>query len=342
MPSAYLYDAVRTPFGRYGGALAGVRPDDLAAPRRPDPGRRGTDLDPARVDEVVLGNANGAGEDNRNVARMATPARRPRRRRPRDDRQPALRVEPRRRDHRLPPDRPRRRRRRPRRRRGVDEPRSVGAAQAVEGLPRAGRRPLVSTTLGWRLVNKQMPAGVDGLARRGRPSSCATATASIASRRTRSPLRSHRLAAAAWAAGFYDDLVGRRSEASTSPATSRSAPDTTTGHARRASSRCSAPTAPSPPATPRRSTTAPRRCCSAREPSPARTGLEPRSPGSPGAAPSPSTRSSSASPRSRRPTCALERAGIGWADVGAVELNEAFAAQSLACVGRLGRRPRPS
>ena len=69
---AFVYDAVRTPFGRYGGALAHVRPDDLAATVVRAVVDRSPGLDPARIDEVVLGNANGAGEDNRNVARMAT------------------------------------------------------------------------------------------------------------------------------------------------------------------------------------------------------------------------------------------------------------------------------
>ncbi|MFD8493564.1 thiolase family protein [Amycolatopsis sp. NPDC059657] len=68
---AFILDAVRTPFGRYGGALSGVRPDDLAATVVKALGER-NDLDPATVDEVILGDANGAGEDNRNVARMAT------------------------------------------------------------------------------------------------------------------------------------------------------------------------------------------------------------------------------------------------------------------------------
>ena len=67
----YVLDAVRTPIGRYGGALAGVRPDDLAATTL----RALVDRSPAmagrRIDDVVFGNANGAGEDNRNVARMA-------------------------------------------------------------------------------------------------------------------------------------------------------------------------------------------------------------------------------------------------------------------------------
>ena len=71
MTEAYIYDAVRTPFGRFGGALAGVRPDDLAALVIGEQVRRASALDPAAIDEVILGNANGAGEENRNVARMA-------------------------------------------------------------------------------------------------------------------------------------------------------------------------------------------------------------------------------------------------------------------------------
>ena len=71
MSAAYLYDAVRTPFGRYGGALSGVRPDDLAAHALRALLERSPDLDPSRIDDVFLGDANAAGEDNRNVARMA-------------------------------------------------------------------------------------------------------------------------------------------------------------------------------------------------------------------------------------------------------------------------------
>ncbi len=71
MPSAYVIDAVRTPFGRYGGGLAGVRPDDLAAHVVRALLERLPGLDPERVDEVLFGDANQAGEDNRNVARMA-------------------------------------------------------------------------------------------------------------------------------------------------------------------------------------------------------------------------------------------------------------------------------
>ena len=67
----YLVDAVRTPVGKYGGALSGVRPDDLAAHALGALVGRSPSLDPGRIDDVVLGNANGAGEENRNVARMA-------------------------------------------------------------------------------------------------------------------------------------------------------------------------------------------------------------------------------------------------------------------------------
>src|SRR5207249_9372697 len=71
MAEAYLVGGVRTPIGRYGGALAGVRTDDLAAhPIRALLARYDA-VPPEAVEEVVLGCANQAGEDNRNVARMA-------------------------------------------------------------------------------------------------------------------------------------------------------------------------------------------------------------------------------------------------------------------------------
>jgi 3-oxoadipyl-CoA thiolase len=67
---AFIVEAVRTPVGKHGGALAGVRPDDLAAvPIKAVVERSG--IDPSRIDDVILGCANQAGEDNRNVARMA-------------------------------------------------------------------------------------------------------------------------------------------------------------------------------------------------------------------------------------------------------------------------------
>ena len=67
----YIVDAVRTPIGKHGGGLAQVRPDDLAATAVRALVDRSPALDPARVGDVVLGDANGAGEDNRDVARMA-------------------------------------------------------------------------------------------------------------------------------------------------------------------------------------------------------------------------------------------------------------------------------
>ena len=71
MDYAYICDAIRTPFGRYGGSLAAIRPDDLAAiPLRALLARNPT-LNPAALDDVIFGCANQAGEDNRNVARMA-------------------------------------------------------------------------------------------------------------------------------------------------------------------------------------------------------------------------------------------------------------------------------
>ena len=70
MTDAYLIDAVRTPMGRFGGALAGVRPDDLAAHVIEALLKR-TGVAGEAIDDVVWGAANQAGEDNRNVARMA-------------------------------------------------------------------------------------------------------------------------------------------------------------------------------------------------------------------------------------------------------------------------------
>jgi 3-oxoadipyl-CoA thiolase len=70
MTSTFIYDAVRTPFGRAAGALSGIRPDDLAAVVMKAAVER-TGVDPARIEDVIFGDANQAGEDNRNVARFA-------------------------------------------------------------------------------------------------------------------------------------------------------------------------------------------------------------------------------------------------------------------------------
>ncbi|WP_439119714.1 3-oxoadipyl-CoA thiolase [Marivita sp.] len=71
MPDAFICDYIRTPIGRYGGALASIRTDDLAAVPMAALAARNPSLDLSAIDEVILGCANQAGEDNRNVARMA-------------------------------------------------------------------------------------------------------------------------------------------------------------------------------------------------------------------------------------------------------------------------------
>ncbi|MEA2296342.1 MAG: hypothetical protein QOE86_3981, partial [Solirubrobacteraceae bacterium] len=205
MSAAYLYDAIRTPFGRFGGALAGTRPDDLAAHVVRRLVARAPELDPGRIDDVLFGDANAAGEDNRDVARMAV-----------------LLAG-------LPTSVP-----------GVTVNRLCGssleaaiqAARAVEtgdaslvlvggvesmsrapwvllkpqkGFP-AGHETLHSTTLGWRMVNPEMPGAwtislgestekLAGIHKISRADQDAFA------------LRSHRLAAKAWDDGFYDDWV---------------------------------------------------------------------------------------------------------------------------------------
>ncbi len=201
----YIVDAVRTPVGRLGGALAGVRPDDLGAVVIRALLERNRGLDPARVDEVVLGAANQAGEDNRNVARMS-----------------ALLAG-------LPVSVP-----------GVTTNRlcasgldavvtaaraiavgdaSVMVAGGVESMTRApyvlpkpdrpfpaGNAELFSTTLGWRMVNPEMPdvwtrslgectellADEFGITREAADAFAA---------------RSHERAAVAWKNGAYDDAV---------------------------------------------------------------------------------------------------------------------------------------
>src|SRR3954467_13098081 len=71
METAYICDAIRTPFGRFGGALASVRTDDLAAIPIAELVKRNPNVDWSKLDDVIYGCANQAGEDNRNVGRMA-------------------------------------------------------------------------------------------------------------------------------------------------------------------------------------------------------------------------------------------------------------------------------
>ena len=160
-----MYDAVRTPFGRYGGALAGHVP--TTSPRSWSGGRRPVpELDPAagRRDRARQRQRRRRGQpqrrpDGRAAGRAADLG-------PRLDRQPAVRVEPRRRHHRLPPDRAGRGRRRRGRRRRVDEPGALGAAEAGAALP--GRRRDPGLDHPWLAAGQPGDEqGVDGVARRG-------------------------------------------------------------------------------------------------------------------------------------------------------------------------------
>src|SRR5215203_499793 len=71
MKTVYIIDSVRTPIGRYGGALSSVRPDDLLAHAIRELLARNKEIDVTAIEDVIAGDANQAGEDNRNVARMA-------------------------------------------------------------------------------------------------------------------------------------------------------------------------------------------------------------------------------------------------------------------------------
>jgi acetyl-CoA acetyltransferase family protein len=327
MSEVFVYDAIRTPFGRYAGALAGSRPDDLAAFVLRALLERSPDLDPAQVGEVVLGNANGAGEDNRNVARMAgllagLPVTVPAATVNRlcgssldatiaGARQIAL---------------------------GEAEVVLVGGVESMTRAPwvlpkssrafPAGNAELVSTTLGWRLVNPAMPEVWTV--------SLGEATEQLREREGVSredqdefALRSHRLAAQAWDAGFYDDLVVRVPGVELDRDESIRA-DTTLE---------------------KLSALAPvfrkEGTVTAGNASPLNDGASAAVLGTAGAADllerAPVARVAGWGAAANEPqffgfapveaaNIALKRAGIGWGDVGAVELNEAFAAQSLACI----------
>lgn len=205
MPTSYLYAAARTPFGRFGGALADVRPDDLAAVALSGVLAKVHGLDPARIGDVMWGNANGAGEDNRNVGRMAVllaglPTS-----------VPATTV------NRLC---------------GSSLDAAIMGSRAIESgdadvvvaggvesmtrapwvLPKPSRAypaanvTAVSTTLGWRLVNEQMPA--EWTVSLGEANEQLGQRFSISrERQDEFAARSHNLAHAAWESGFYDDLV---------------------------------------------------------------------------------------------------------------------------------------
>ncbi|MDL4817839.1 thiolase family protein [Actinomadura opuntiae] len=330
--SSFLYSAVRTPFGRFNGALAGVRPDDLAAGVITALLERAPGLDPAAVGEVVWGNANGAGEENRNVGRMA-----------------ALLAG-------LPTSVP-----------GTTVNRLCGSsldaamigsrtietgdagvvlAGGVESMTRApwvlpkppkgfpaGDLTAVSTTLGWRLVNKRMPK--EWTVSLGEANELLQERYGVGRERQDAfALRSHRLAAAAWDEGFYDDLVvpveglkrdeGIRADTSLEKLSGlkpsfRADGTITAGNASPLSDGASALLLGSAEAADR-------------------IGLEPiaRIAGRGAFALDPQDFGYAPVEAANR---ALARAGIGWDQVGAVELNEAFAVQSLVCVDAWGVDP---
>jgi 3-oxoadipyl-CoA thiolase len=339
---AWIVEAVRTPIGRYGGALAGVRPDDLAAlVLRAVVDRAG--LDPAHVEDVILGCANQAGEDNRDVARMAVllagfPVE-----------VGGLTV------NRLCGS-------------GLQAINSAAHAIAVgdgdvfigggvESMTRApyvmakaegpwdrGPRELQDTTLGWRFVNPRLAA-------RHYPYSMGETAENVAERwgvgRERQDafaLESQQRAVAAIAAGRFDDqlvpveVAGRKGEtivvdhdehpradssleglARLKPAFAREGGSVTAGNSSGINDGASAVLLVEA----ERARALGLRPM-ARIVSTAIAGVDPAVMG---VGPVPATRK------------ALERAGIGVDDLDLIELNEAFASQSLVCIDELGLDP---
>lgn len=336
---AYVYDAVRTPFGRYGGALAAVRPDDLAAFVVGEQVRRAPGLDPGRIDDVVLGNANGAGEENRDVARMAVllaglPLT-----------VPGTTV------NRLC---------------GSSLEAVVQAARAIETgdadvvvaggvesmsrapwvLPKPGRpfppgdAALVSTTLGWRLVNPRMEP--DWTVSLGEATERLREWHGVSRERQDAfALRSQLLAARAWDEGRYDDLVAPV------PGTDLHRDESIRPESTRAALAALAPSfRPAGDGVGARAGTV-----TAGNASPLSDGASAALVGSARAAEltglTPLARIAGRAVVAGEPQYfgaapveavnrALERSGISWADVGAVELNEAFAAQALVCTDAWG------
>ena len=322
-----MYASARTPFGRYGGALAGSRPDDLAAIALNGVLDKAPALDPAQVEDVVWGCANQAGEDNRNVGRMAVllaglptsvPA-------STVNRLCGSSLEA-----------------------AILASRTVDAGDAdivvaggVESMTRApwvlpkpekafpaGNATAVSTTLGWRLVNPNMPE--EWTASLGECNEqLATRFGISRERQDEFAAGSHERAAQAWAHGFYDDLVvpvegvdlardesireGSTVEklAGLQPAF-RSDGSITAGNASPLNDGAAAVLIGSESAAEALGLAPMARI--------AGRGVHALDPQDFGIAPVEAANQ------------AVARAGIGWDDVAAVELNEAFAVQSIACV----------
>jgi acetyl-CoA acyltransferase len=325
---AYLYAAVRTPFGRFGGALAAVRPDDLAAMVLDVVLRQVPALDRAEVDEVVWGCANQSGEDNRNVARMAVllaglptsvPA-------TTVNRLCGSSLDAAMQASRLIAS-------------GDCEIVVAGGVESMTRapwvLPKSGRPfpagdvTAVSTTLGWRLVNERMPA--QWTVSLGECNEqIAESTGISRQRQDEFAARSHRLAATAWADGFYDDLV--TPVPGVELARDESIRDDTSAErlaALRPSFRPDEGTITAGNASPLNdgasalvlgTAAAAERLGAAPLARIAGRGVSACDPHLFGLAPIEAA------------DAALRRAGVDWSQIGAVELNEAFAVQSLACV----------
>ena len=331
MTQSFVYSSARTPFGKFNGALAGERPDDLAATALRG-ALAGTALDPRAIDDIIWGCANQAGEDNRNVGRMAAllagvPTS-----------VPATTV------NRLC---------------GSSLDAAILASRTIEtgdadvviaggvesmtrapwvvpkpsrGFP-AGNAEMVSTTLGWRLINPDMPS--EWTVSLGAANDAVADRLQISrDRQDEFAARSHELADAAWTAGFYDDLVvpvpgvDLSRDESIRPGTTpdklaglRSAfgGSITAGNASPLNDGAAALVLGSEAAAETIGTDPLARI--------AGRGAHALDPQDFGLAPIEAANK------------ALHRAGIGWDDVSAVELNEAFAVQSLACVDAWGIDP---
>ncbi|BCJ55224.1 acetyl-CoA acyltransferase [Actinoplanes sp. NBRC 14428] len=327
MNSSFVYASVRTPFGRFNGALADTRTDDLAATALKALLDRSPGLDPGLVGDVFWGNANGAGEDNRNVGRMAvllaglpvTVSATTVNRLCGSSLDAAMMAS-----------------------RMIEAgDAEIAIAGGVESmtrapwvLPKPSRRfpagdvTAVSTTLGWRLVNERMPA--EWTASLGECNEQLQEKFAISrERQDEFGARSHRLAAEAWEKGFYDDLVVPVPGA-----------DLVRDESIRADTSLEALARLKPAFRPDGTITA-GNC------SPLNDGASAVLLGSAGAAATigrdPVARIAGRGWTALEPqqfgyapvqaaNDALARAGVTWEDIGAVELNEAFAVQSIACV----------
>ncbi|MCQ1949252.1 thiolase family protein [Arthrobacter sp. zg-Y859] len=333
MNQAYIYDAVRTPFGKFGGALAGVRPDDLAAQVLKASVSRAPGLDPERIDEVVFGNANGAGEENRNVARMATllaglPTSIPGTTVNRlcGSSLDAALIASRQINT------------------GEADLMLIGGAESMSRAPwvlpknekpyPAGDQTLASTTLGWRLVNPAMPK--EWTVSLGEATEQLREKYGITRERQDAfAAASHALAAKAWDEGKYANLTVAvdgvdldRDESIRAGSTVEKLATLRTVF-RPASEDVSGGTVTAGNASPLNDGASAAWLGS--ENAAGILGLDPlaRIAGRGAAANEPQY--FGYAPVEAANT-ALKRAGISWSDVGAIELNEAFAAQSLACL----------